>query len=318
MREVNFNCLLASLIILWLAFSQLSQAAEYISVESPPPASAGKLNVPIDYAFRERPLQDRFLLTGLKESLEDKPSFWRDARVDLDFRTYSFDRRSSSPVKREAWAAGGQFTYDSGRWNDFGIRAAYYNSTELDSAGGDTGLLARGPENISVIGEANLNYQFTDNFLKGSVVQLYRQTLSLPYINKHDIRMLPATHEGYTIQRDNSSLDYIVGHLTKFKDYDSKDFVYMSEAAGARGTTKGLTMAGARVPINEELTIGAVSYYGWDTFNTFFAEATYSKVLFGDLDFRLASQFTNQKSVGDDLVGDFDTNHFALDRKSVV
>jgi len=65
MREVNFNCLLASLIILWLAFSQLSQAAEYISVESPPPASAGKLNVPIDYAFRERPLQDRFLLTGL-------------------------------------------------------------------------------------------------------------------------------------------------------------------------------------------------------------------------------------------------------------
>jgi len=65
MREVNFNCLLASLIILWLAFSQLSQAAEYIGVESPPPASAGKLNVPIDYAFRERPLQDRFLLTGL-------------------------------------------------------------------------------------------------------------------------------------------------------------------------------------------------------------------------------------------------------------
>ena len=65
MREVNFGCLLASLIILWLAFSQLSQAAEYIGVESPPPASAGKLNVPIDYAFRERPLQDRFLLTGL-------------------------------------------------------------------------------------------------------------------------------------------------------------------------------------------------------------------------------------------------------------
>ena len=65
MREVNYNCLLASLIIPWLAFSQVSQAAEYIRVESPPPESAGKLDVPIDYAFRERPLQDRFLLTGL-------------------------------------------------------------------------------------------------------------------------------------------------------------------------------------------------------------------------------------------------------------
>jgi hypothetical protein len=143
------------------------------------------------------------------------------------------------------------------------------------------------------------------------VVTLYRQTLELPFINKHDIRMLPATHEGYTIQRDSSSFDFVLGHLTKMKDYYSDEFRPMSVMAGALGSNKGLTMAGARFPVNEQFTIGAVDYYGWDTFNTLFAEATYHSVLRGNLDFRISTQLTDQRSVGDELVGDFDTGQVA-------
>jgi hypothetical protein len=291
--------------------NQPAMAAEYVQAESPPPASAGKVLGPLDWAFRAKPIPERFVWEAAKEALEDAPRFFRDTKFNYDFRTYSFDRRNSSIDQREAWAIGGQLAYESGWWNNIGVRAAYYNSTELDSDGLPTGLLTLRQENIRVIGEANLRYQFTDGMLAGSVIQLYRQTLDLPYINKHDIRMVPASHEGYTIQRDNSSLDYIVGHLAKFKDFDSEDFVHMSEAAGAAGSDQGVTVAGLRYPVNDELTIGAGSWYGWDTFNTFFAEATYHQVLAGDLDFRLSGQFTDQRSVGDKLVGDFDTHHFA-------
>ncbi|MFB3051684.1 MAG: hypothetical protein ACE1Z0_06825, partial [Acidimicrobiia bacterium] len=105
---------------------------------------------------------------------------------------------------------GGVLAYESGWWNNLSIRAAYYNSTELDSSGPETGLLASGHDNISVLGEANLRYRFTDTFLEGSTVKLYRQTLSLPFINRHDIRQMPAAHEAYTISRTNSDLDYLV------------------------------------------------------------------------------------------------------------
>jgi len=313
MRAAKTAWRCAIFLAVWSVFSHFSFASEYIRQESPHPESAGKLEGPIEHAFGEKPLSERSLLQGLKATLDDKPAFWRDSKFGLDFRTFYFDRRNSGKDKREAWTAGGQFAYESGWWNDFSIRAAYYNSTELDapSDSGDTGLLALGQENISVLGEASLRYRFTDTFLDGSILQLYRQTLGLPYVNKHDIRMLPATHEGYIIQRDNSSLDYVVGHLTKFKNFDSEDFVHMSEAVGAEGTDKGLSIAGARIPFTEEFTVGTVNYYGWDTFNTFFTEATYHAALDDDLDFRLSSQFTNQRSVGDDLVGDFDTNHMA-------
>ena len=98
----------------------------------------------------------------------------------------------------------------------------------------------------------------------------------------------------------DSSLDYIVGHLTKFNDFDSNDFVHMSEAAGAGGTDKGVTLAGVRFPVNDDFTIGSTYYYGWDTFSTFFVEGTYHRVLAGDLDFRVSGQFTDQRSVGDE------------------
>ena len=88
-------------------------------------------------------------------------------------------------------------------------------------------------------------------------------------------------------------------------------FVSMSEAAGAQRTHQGVTVAGARFPVNANFTIGAVNFYGWDTFNTLYAEATYHAALRGNLDLRLSGQFTDQRSVGDELVGEFDTNHVA-------
>ena len=133
------------------------------------------------------------------------------------------------------------------------MRAAFYNSTELTASGGDTGLLAPGPKNINVLAEANISYRFDQAALKGSTLRLYRQTLDIPYVNKQDIRMLPITHEGYTIGGQTDDFGDIAGHITKMKDYDSDKFVHMSEAAGAEDTRKGVSIAGVRVPVTPRL-----------------------------------------------------------------
>ncbi|MFB3103617.1 MAG: OprD family outer membrane porin, partial [Pseudomonadales bacterium] len=250
-------------------------------------------------------------LEDFKELLEDEAEFWRDAKFSFDLRSYLFERRNSSVDKPEAFVIGGQLSFESGWWNNLRFKVSHYNSTELDADGPNTGLLASGQDTINILGEANLRYRFTSTPLEGSVAKLGRQTLNLPFINKHDIRQLPATHEAYTISRVDSELDYIVGHITKFKNYDSDEFVDMAEAAGATGANEGVSVAGARYTVREGITIGAANYYGHETFNTFFAEGTYHTQLTKTLDVRVSGQFTDQRSVGDNLIGDFDTWQFA-------
>ena len=71
-------------------------------------------------------------------------------------------------------------------------------------------------------------------------------------------------------------------------------------------------MAGARFVIGEEANIGAINQYSWDVFNTFFAEANGAWKVIGNAAVRLSGQFTDQRSVGDELVGSFDTYNVSL------
>ena len=202
---------------------QTGHAAEYIRQDSPHPGNAEQLDGPIDHAFKPEPIKDRFLWWQAKRTLEGRPAFWRDTRLNIDLRTFDFNRRNSSTDRREALATGFRIEYESGLWNNIGLEAAYYGSYEIDAppGSGDTGLLAPGQEDIEKLAVANIRYQITDTALAGSSVRLFRQTVNLPFVNKHDIRMLPAVHEGYTMIREGSDVDYIIGHLTRFKDYDS-------------------------------------------------------------------------------------------------
>ncbi len=88
--------------ITWILISQTAIADEYIRHASPHPRTASDLIGPIDYAFFEEPLVERFLWKGLKQALEDKPAFLRDTKLSYDHRTYYFARRNSSDDKPEA------------------------------------------------------------------------------------------------------------------------------------------------------------------------------------------------------------------------
>ncbi len=284
-------------------------AAEYLRQDQPVSSSAGGLEDPLTHAFQKKEGSDDYLLSSLKTALADSASFWRNAKLEVDLRGYRFERSNTVTPDAKASAVGGQMRFTSGNWRNLSLTAAWYNSIDVDSNRGPSGLTTRPGKNINVLGEANLRYDFKDSVLSGSRLTLYRQTLSLPYLNKNDIRMLPSTHEGYTLGRENSDLDYIVGHITRFKSYRSDRFVHMSEAAGAVNSDDGVSLAGVQVPVTPHGSLGVINYYGWNTFNTVYLEASYHRVVAGDLDMRLSGQHTDQRSTGDELVGDFSTYH---------
>jgi hypothetical protein len=296
--------------LLGLALLQVTAhgaAAEYMQQSGPFPSRAGDLMGALGYAFTHPQEQPWYLLDDLKVALKDTHPFIRDSRLAFNLRTFGFDRDNATLPDGDAWVIGGQLRYSSGEWHGWSAEAAWHNSTELDANGAPTGLLTLENDDINVLGEANVRYRFDGGPLADSELTLYRQKLNLPYINTEDVRMLPSTHEGYMLQRLGSGFDYALGHITRFKERSDDEFVYLSEAAGALGSDKGASVVGAELPLAENFTLGAINQYGWDTFNTFFAETSYSNQIDTNTDFRLSGQYTHQRSVGDELIGEFNT-----------
>ena len=316
-RSARASFAMAIAIALALAVIRAANAAEYINHEAPVPPTATEARGPLDAAFDAPEAETRVLARRLQARLAKRGDFLANATAKLELRSYYFNRRNPGDDEARATVTGGRLTFDSGDWNGLGIGLSYYNSTELSQTGSDTGLLASGGDNISVLGEANIRYRFNDGFLDGSEIKLYRQQLNLPYLNKADIRRLPAVHEAYTLSRIGArSFDYGIGYIRQFKNFDSKDFIRIGEAAGAPGSDAGLSLAGARVHFTDTTSVGAVTLYAHDSFNTFFTEAVHARQLTETVDLKLQGQFTDQRSVGRQDIGEFDTWHYAMKASS--
>jgi hypothetical protein len=245
-------------------------------------------------------------------SPDDLAPFFRDTILNFEPRVYYFDRRRDTPPDSLTLAIGGALEYRSGLWLDrIGIGATLYTSQKIhgpdDKPG--SGLLQPIQQGFSVLGEA-----FLDAHLAEHVdLRLYRQSFNLPYLNRHDIRMTPITHEAVKLfNEDESIFNYVVGHVSKIKLRTSDEFVPLSEAAGAGGTNEGMTMIGARNALDKLFNFGAINQYSWDTFNTFFAEANGAWRVTDSVAIRLSGQFTDQRSIGDELVGSFGTYNVGL------
>jgi hypothetical protein len=129
--------------------------------------------------------------------------------------------------------------------------------------------------------------------------------------------MTPNTFEGYTLQGTFGSGDgapgfrYVGGYITKIKERNGDDFIWMSRAAGAT-VKRGVGMAGGLLTYGK-FSLGAFNYYSQDIINIFYTESRYSFPITEKLSALLAVQFTEQRSVGTDLTqGRFSTNQFGM------
>jgi hypothetical protein len=300
-------CLLFVLMGLWTTTSLWAQEA--ISQETPTPASVEQVVNPMDRSFEKAPAKE-------PPAKEIHP-FFRDQKLDLNLRTYYLYKDKYDDSFSEAWALGGSLSYKSGYLFDrLAFGAAVYTSQPLygpDDRDG-TLLLKSGQHGYDVLGQLYGEVKvIPDNFLR-----FYRQAYDTPYINKNDSRMTPNTFEGYSFHgayggKDGApGLKYGAGYILKIKERNSDEFVYMSRDAGAK-VDRGVATAGLNYT-QGPFSIGAIDYYSDDIINIFYTEG---KAVFKptkDLGLLFAAQYTDERSVGDDLLKgyEFSTNQFGI------
>ncbi|HVP77981.1 MAG TPA: OprD family outer membrane porin [Thermodesulfobacteriota bacterium] len=287
-------------------------AQEYIRDQEPIPDSVDQVVSPIELSFqKEKPKIPRFF-PWLKEQLKDTPPFLRDTNLGLNFRTYylySDNYPGTSPQINEAWALGGSLSYQSGWFLDhFGVGAVLYTSQPLYAPGDKDGtlLLKPGQEGYTQVGQLYGRVKlFEDNF-----INIYRYEYNTPYINvDDDSRMTPNTFEGYTFTgayggKDGApGFNYGFGYIDKIKPRNSDRFISMSEAAGA-AVTRGVLVGGGKVSY-KGITFGAINYYSNDIINIFYTEGSYKLQVTDRLGLLFSAQFTDQRSVGEDLLKGF-------------
>jgi hypothetical protein len=242
----------------------------------------------------------------LREGMSTLPPFIRDTDLNVRFRTFYFNRQSDDDTALEAWAAGGWIQYVSGWLADtFAVGTTYYTSQPLyapdDRAG--TLLLTPGRDAIGVFGEAwgALRYK------EYALLKAYRQRIDDGYVNSQDNRMVPNTFQAITLSGTFDWLRYNAGYVEDIKPRDSNDFIPMSRQAGARGAGEGLVLGSLSVAPIKDLLLYAGTFYGQETFNTVFGKAEYLHTVTPHLKLQFGVQYTDQRSVGDARLGDFNT-----------
>jgi outer membrane porin, OprD family len=242
----------------------------------------------------------------LREGLSRLPPFFRDTDLNVRLRTFYFNRQNDDDTAIESWAVGGWVQYASGWLADtFALGATYYTSLPLYTPDDRPGSLLLTPDQdaIGTFGEAWGALRYKEYaLLKG-----YRQRIDEAYVNPQDNRMVPNTFEAVTLSGNLDWLRYDVGYVWQIKPRDSNDFISMSQQAGAGGGDEGLVLGALTLTPIKDLTIYASTFYALEVYNTAFGKAEYTHTLGPDLKLQVGVQGTDQRSVGDERLGDFST-----------
>ncbi len=284
-------------------------AAEYQLDESLAPESAQDATTALEIITSEGERPPRRSIFALDFS--EAAPFWRDSESELNFKVYEFDRNDGVTSLGEAFAAGSELTFRSGKWRDrMSVTTTWHTSHGIDAPKnlGNTGLLAPDQSDLSTISRAYLDYSLNQE----TSIRAYRQDFNLPYLNREDSRMIPNTHEGYVVRNAGQRLQYIGGHITKMKKRDSEQFVHMGTIAGVDDNKEGTSIAGVQYAFLNGLSLGGLTLHTDDILTTTYLESSYERSLSDSWGLQLAAQYTDQQSNGKELIGDFDTSSWGV------
>jgi hypothetical protein len=237
----------------------------------------------------------------LREQIEELPPFLSDSQIQVNFRNYYLRKDRASGTGNEAWAMGGSIAYRSGWLADFlQVELEGFTSQPIvaPQRREGTGLLQPVQDGYGVLGIANAKLRY-----KGLVLTGFRQYLDLPYINRNDSRMTPNTYESITLAKPEGNLRFSTGYTWGVKLRNSDEFESMSESIGL-SQNRGLAHAGAVWDPNEDLHLGLIAGIIPDVFAGMYTEFGIGGALSYGWEARFDSQFSFQKEVGDDLLGD--------------
>jgi hypothetical protein len=241
-----------------------------------------------------------------------------DTKFDIQGRSYYFDRNKFDDSESEAWALGGSIGLKTGYFRErFAFGATAFTSQRLmgDEDKDGTLLLAPGQEGYTVLGEAYAEVLLWE----GARLTAGRKAFDTPYINRNDVRMTPNTFTAAVLQGiagggERPEWRYGFGYFDSIKERNSDEFVSMSEDAGApAGVDEGVWAGGANFT-SGPFSIGAIDYWSNDVVNIFYTEAKYVFTVNDHAKLNLAAQYSDQTSVGDELLtgGDFSANQWGV------
>ncbi len=235
-----------------------------------------------------------------------------ETRIDLHLRSFYLDRDRFDGSESSALALGGWVGFKTGHFRErYALGATAYTSQRLygpeDKDG--TGLLQPGQHGYSALGEL-----YGEALLaEGIVASLGRRGLDTPYINRNDARMTPSTFEAFSVagtyggSRDQPAWRFGGGYVDEIRPRNADEFISMASAAGApAGVERGVYVAGFNYA-RGGLSLGAVDYYSDDILNIAYAEARYALPLSERMRLQFVAQYADQRSIGDDLLGDADS-----------
>jgi hypothetical protein len=285
--------------VLLLGTSQLVHAApEYIQSEQTAAGSVDESTESSEHAFKlPRPAK---VFAELGDVL-------RESTLNLHLRNYYFDRERDANSNIQAWAQGGGLELATPSWRDrLQLGTTLYTSQKLYGPADKDGskLLEPGQQSFTVLGQAYLEARLYKNLS----LKAYRQRIELPYLNGDDSRMVPNTFETVSLfDFSGKRFVYGLGQTWKIKKRDATNFISMTEAAGIKGPDRAVSTVAARYTFANEANVGMINHYGRDFINIFYTEGnTRTRTRMG-VGFQLSAQYANQRSVGDQLGGDFDT-----------
>ena len=317
---------------------------QQMTTPTPPPGAAESSNeqgqTPMDQSFREF-------------RLEKRRKAFEDTTFEVNFRTFFMDRNKFDGLEQEAWAIGGRAGLKTGFFLDhiaFGLTAYTSQPVYAPESRDGTLLLETGQEGYTVLGEAYAQVRIVD----GHNIFVGRKGFDTPFINRNDVRMTPNTFEAIVYQGstklgpstsdpgvnndgmglagqsegnpDSDSkqvvapappvevpvLRYGVGYFDEIKERNSSSFVSMARDAGA-DVERGVFAAGI-IYEKGKFSIGAIDYYSDDIINIAYGETKVELPLSSDFKPRLAFQFVDQRSTGDNFLqtDSFDVQQFGI------
>lgn len=274
-----------------------AHAQDYLYDDIEPPDHAGDLATPFTPLPSPGP-------RGKLGTFSTEP-FIRDIEFSVRPRFYYRSVRNHLGVQ-DTFAGGGAAGVTTGWWRDIlqvGVTGYTTQPFVAVKENNRSGLVRTDGDGFFTLGQAWVK-------LKGgpATATLYRQTLNLPFINMNDARMIPNTFEAY--QADAMLWDLVrlnAGYITRMKRRDTAEFVPMSEAAGAPQVNRGTAFAGLVVGAEDKTYLGAMTEITWDLFGSTYLQAGHTWEVTPDFQVRGDVQFADQRSVGAEFTGRFET-----------
>lgn len=286
-----------ALLALSVAAVPCATAQEYLYDDREPPDVASELPTP--FTPYEAPKAEGYL-----RSYSSEP-FIRDAVLSLRPRFYYRSVRNGLGVQ-DTFAGGGSLGITTGWWRDtlqFGVTGYTTQPLVAVTNNNRSGLVESDGDGFFTLGEAWGKVK-----VGPATGTAFRQILALPFINANDARMIPNTFEAYCGElKPWSFLRIDGGYVTRMKPRDTPDFVPMSEVAGAPQVNRGTGFLGFEVGSEDKTYLGAMTELTWDLFSASYAQAGHTWKISPDFEIRGDAQFADQRSVGDELIGNFET-----------